>query len=284
MPVTHPLSSRLSLQPRDGEKFRVNARAEYFAGQIDTKLFRVRHPQYQPLLTNPLVLEPERQRYVFISKFGAVVFWNCTPELTSEILDAMKALPGTIDRVESVADEMVINIGSEVDAVTFNEVDLRELTLEKLKIISLAFGQSVALDHIEQEVSRVLQRFDPVVEALRLHGKLILSPQEVLRAIGFSFDVRSAVLANLTLFDSPPETWESEALARLDTQLYDYFDIEERVSAINQKLAYMNDLHTMLMDMLHQRNSARLEWIIIILICVEVVFSFGKEFGPALFH
>ena len=33
-------------------------------------------------------------------------------------------------------------------------------------------------------------------------------------------EVRAAVLDNLTLFDDPPETWESESLAHLDSALY----------------------------------------------------------------
>lgn len=278
MQVQHqPVTTRLSLQPAAGEVVQVIARAEYFSGQIDPKVFRTRNPQYPQLSSNPTVLEPEQSRYVFIGKFGAVVFWNCTGELAREILQAVSEVPGTERRIEAVSDQIVINIGREKDSMTFNEVQLNELTMEKLKLISLALGQSVALDHIEQDVSGVLRTFEPVVEALRRTGRLTLSPPEVLRAIGFSFDVRSAVLASLTLFDSPPETWESESLARLDTQLYDYFDLEERIAAINQKLAYLNDLHTMLMDILHQRNSTRLEWIIILLILVEVVFSMSKD-------
>lgn len=276
--IERPPSVRLSLQPAEGEAIQVTIRAEYYEGQLDTKLFRAQHPQYQPLSSNPLILEPERQRYVFISRFGAMVFWNCTDEIVREILDACGRLPGSLQRIEQVVDEMTIHIGSGSDTVTFNEVDLRELTLEKMKIISLAFGQSVALDHLELEVARVLKRYEPVVAELHKSGQLILSPKEVMQMIGFSYEVRSAVLANLTLFDSPPETWESEVLAHLDSQLYDYFDLEERVSAINQKLRYLNDLQTMMMDILHQRNSERLEWIVIILIFFEIAFSLAQEF------
>jgi uncharacterized Rmd1/YagE family protein len=81
------------------------------------------------------------------------------------------------------------------------------------------------------------------------------------------------VLANLTLFDRPPEAWESEAIERLDNLLYDHFDLEERVSAITQKLAFLNDLNDTFLEVLNHRKSVRLEWIVVILILVEVVMG-----------
>jgi uncharacterized Rmd1/YagE family protein len=111
-----------------------------------------------------------------------------------------------------------------------------------------------------------------VVGSLEERGKLPLAQREVLKAVGFALSVRSEVLENLTLFEDPPETWESEALARLHSRLYDHFDLEERTSAINQKLDYLTDVHSLLMDLLNNRKSQRLEWIIILLIFIEIVF------------
>jgi hypothetical protein len=99
------------------------------------------------------------------------------------------------------------------------------------------------------------------------------SEREVLRAVGFALEVRAQVLANLTLFDRPPEAWESEAIERLDNLLYDHFDLEERVSAITQKLAFLNDLNDTFLEVLNHRKSVRLEWIVVILILVEVVMG-----------
>jgi uncharacterized Rmd1/YagE family protein len=223
-------------------------------------------------LTDPLILEPARGSYTVLTKFGAVIFWDCPEELRSEILQELAALPGVADRNPAIGDELDVVVGSNETKVTFNEVWLRELTLEKIKIISVVLGQSVALERFENEVSEALEKFGPVVTALQRKGRLRLSQREVLKAIGFALTVRSAVLANLTLFDDPPETWESEVLAHLDGLLYDQFDLEERLSAINQKLNYLTDLHSLLMDILSNRKSQRLEWIIILLIFIEIVF------------
>src|SRR5262245_16354357 len=174
-------------------------------------------------------------------------------------------------RTEKMDDRLEVLVGADENAVTFNEVTLRQLTLDKMAIISLAVAQSVALDHIEQEVAAALARFEPVVKDLRSTGSLRLAKRDILKAIGFALQVRSAVLANLTLFDKPPQTWESESLERLDNQLYDFFDLEERLSAINQKSTYFTDMSEMLMNLLSQRKNVQLELWVIVLILIEVV-------------
>lgn len=253
-------------------------RAEYFQGQIDFRAFTARHPHHRVLSTNPLVLEPEAGTWVYLSRFGAVVFWNASPAVVEVVLGDLAALPGLGTRVEAARDDLRVYLGAEADRVTFSEVWLRELTLDKLKIVSLALAQSVALDSVEAEVSRALDRFQPVVEALRAEGRLVPGQRELLRTVGFALAVRAAVLDTLTLFDDPPETWESEALAHLDSALFDQFDLEERLAAVNQKVAYLQDAGATVLDVLAHRKDQRLEWIIIVLILVEVVLFVWKEF------
>ena len=270
-----PRSSALSLAT---ETATLLLRAEYFQGQIDVRAFCSRHPHHRVLSSNPLVLEPEAGSWVYLSRFGAVVFWNASPAAVDLVLADLAGMPGTGIRVESARDDLRVHLGAEADRVTFSEVWLRELTLDKLKIISLALAQSVALDSVEAEVSRALDRFQPVVEALRSEGRLVPGQRELLRTVGFAMSVRSAVLDTLTLFDDPPETWESEALAHLDSALFGQFDLEERLAAVNQKVAYLQDAGATVLDVLAHRKDQRLEWIIIVLILVEVVLFVWKEF------
>lgn len=257
--------------------------ADYFLGQIDLKAFRARHPDNAVLSTNPLVIEPVRDAWVFLEKFGAVVFWNCSEEVIQSLHEELRALEGVGERLERARDDLMVHVGSPEDRVGFSEVWLRELTLDKLKIVSLALAQSVALDHFEMDVSRAMARFHPVVLAMREHGRLFLSHREALQLVGFALEIRAEVLNNLTLFDDPPETWESESLAHLDSQLYDQFDLEERLEAIQQKLAYLADTGARVMDVLTTRKNHRLEWIIIILIAIEIVFFLWEKM-PTLLH
>lgn len=254
--------------------------ADYFEGQIDLKAFCATHPHHPILGTNPLVLEPQKGSFVFLSRFGGVVFWDCPEALIRQIHEELKSLPGLSLLEEQARDFLRVKVGAEEDSVGFSEVLLRELTLEKLRIVSLTLAQSVALDHFEGAVSRAMARFQPVVRALSHQGKLKLPHREVLRIVGFAMEVRAAVLDNLTLFDDPPETWESESLAHLDGALYDQFDLEERLGAIREKLAYLHDAGATFLGLLDTRKGWRLEWIIILLILVEILLFVWKDLIP----
>lgn len=253
-------------------------RAESFQGQIDYRAFCARYPHYRVLSTNPLVLEPEAGTWVYLARFGVVVFWSASPAIVASLLQDLQRLPGTGAREEAARDDLRVHLGAEADRVDFSEVWLRELTLDKLKIVSLALAQSVALDAVEAEVSQALARFGPVVRALRDEGRLVSRQKDLLRTVGFAMSVRAAVLDTLTLFDDPPETWESEALAHLDGALFDQFDLEERLAAVNQKVAYLQDAGAAVLEVLAHRKDQRLEWVIIVLILVEVVLFVWKEF------
>lgn len=264
----------------EGEGVDFTLQADYFVGQIDLKGFCAAHPLHPILGTNPLVLEPVKGSFVFLSRFGGVVFWNCSEALIRQIHEELKALPGLNQLEEQARDFLKVKVGAAEDSVGFSEVQLHEFTLEKLGIVSLTLAQSVALDHFEVAVSRAMAQFQPVVKALRLEGKLVLPHREVLRIVGFALEVRAAVLENLTLFDDPPETWESESLAHLDSELYGQFDLAERLGAIRAKLGYLHDAGATFLDLLDTRKSRGLEWTIILLIFVELLVLIGKDLWP----
>lgn len=261
----------------EGEERDFALQADYFEGQIDLKAFCASHPHHPILGTNPLVLEPQKGSFVFLSRFGGVVFWNCPDPLIHQIHEELKSLPGLSRLEEQARDFLKVKVGAAEDSVGFSEVHLREFTLEKLRIVSLTLAQSVALDHFEAAVSQAMARFQPVVRALSHEGKLLLPHREVLRIVGFAMEVRAAVLDNLTLFDDPPDTWESESLAHLDSALYGQFDLEERLGAIREKLAYLHDAGATFLGLLDTRKNHRLEWIIILLILVEILLFIGKD-------
>lgn len=250
--------------------------ADCVEGQLDLRAFRTQHPELPVLWVSPLVVELEPGRWAYLEKFGAVVCWNPSPDGLRTLHGQLRDL-GVGAWIEGAHDELTVHLGATEDRVGFSEVWLQELSLDHLKLISLALAQSVALDHFETAVREALARFQPVVRTLREEGRLRLSPREALKLVGFSFEVRAAVLDNLTLFDDPPETWEDESLARLDSALFAQFDLEERIAAINQKLAYLGDASARVVEILNSRKNHHLEWIVIILIAVEIVLFFWKE-------
>jgi len=276
-PQPAPQRPLLALPEGGGTLWKLELQADFFDGQIDLPAFSARFPRYEVLSASPMVLEPEVGRFLFLSRFGAVVAWNCSEALIRTFLADLQTFAGVGRLVESARDRLTVHVGAQEDRVGYNEVWLGTLTLEKLRIISQSLAQSVALDHFDAQVSAALGRFHPVVAAMRLQGRLGLKHSDVLKLVGFAMEARSSVLNSLALFDDPPETWESETLDRLHQALKHNFDLRERLDSINQKLGYLADAGATVMDVLSTRTSHRLEWIVIILIFIETAFFVYKE-------
>jgi uncharacterized Rmd1/YagE family protein len=84
----------------------------------------------------------------------------------------------------------------------------------------------------------------------------------------------------LYIFDSPEETWEDENLNKLDIGLKKTFDLQARFRDIQEGLQIVKENLELFKDILQYRNSTVLEWIIIILILVEVLNLFIEK----IFH
>ncbi len=98
--------------------------------------------------------------------------------------------------------------------------------------------------------------------------------------IGRTLNIKNHITANLFIFDSPEETWEDENLNKLDDGLKKTFDLQARFRTILEGLGIVKENLELFKDILQYRNSTLLEWIIIILILVEVLnLFFEKIFG-----
>ena len=71
--------------------------------------------------------------------------------------------------------------------------------------------------------------------------------------------------------------WESATIARLVARLYDYFDLEERLFAIEEKASYLSDPSSTLLDLLSHRKGRHLERIVVVLITIEILILIYAE-------
>ncbi|MDA0678646.1 MAG: RMD1 family protein, partial [Bacteroidetes bacterium] len=88
-------------------------------------------------------------------------------------------------------------------------------------------------------------------------------------------NVKNQISENLYIFDSPDVTWENESLNRLNIALKQTFDIKDRYRYIYERTAIIKEDLELFKDIMDHRESNRLEWIIILLILVEVIDLFA---------
>jgi len=91
--------------------------------------------------------------------------------------------------------------------------------------------------------------------------------------LGELFALRHAINLSSDLLDTPDVYWDREELEQVYQLTCAYFCINKRTRVINEKLNHCVELVDLVSSHLRDKHHVRLEWMIIILIMVEVVFE-----------
>ncbi len=240
------------------KKFRAEFRAEEHSG-TNTEVF------YQLTDTN---------RYLYIFDYGVIVFANYDELGKSEFLRFVKSYdtyPVEINLTEEYRielDEKLTKAFVKSDVVIVPKVDP-----SVLRIVMLNTGQSVALDYYEKLTDELINSSKKHIVELEQKGKLSISKTNLLKYIGRVLNVKNSIVDNLYILDDPNLVWDDEALDLLNRNLKTNFDINTRFKDLDYRLQIVEDNLKLFTDVLNFRESSRLEWVIIILIVIEILIA-----------
>lgn len=217
---------------------------------------------------------------VFVFSFGAVVFWNFVDAKQEEEWMATYLLCrldvcGVLHNVaaaEEASDEIAFVYG---DASSFR-MDVVVLFTrdsgEKLAV-SFALAKSSLLSIYEWRLQRTIERNSHIPEELAKNGKIAMTREEISQEIGQIFLVKHGINLDSSLVDTPEEFWEDDQFESIYQQAMKYFEISKRLELVNNRLSMLQDLHVVLIEAVENHHAVYLEWIIILLIVVEVLLD-----------
>lgn len=210
-------------------------------------------------------------QYVYVFKYGAVCFLNYTQERIKEFLQIIIPFCKTVFETR-YTDEFILETGCKELRVGFNKIEVPSAPdINVLRLVMMNVTQSVALDYYEDQTSKLLAYTNNYTQMLENKGRLDISNKKLKQTIARTLLLRNRIAENIYVFDSPPETWENEQLNRIDIDLKRTFDLQVRVRTIGEGLTIIRDNLELFRDILQYKNSNILEWIVIILILVEVM-------------
>jgi uncharacterized Rmd1/YagE family protein len=121
----------------------------------------------------------------------------------------------------------------------------------------------------------VLDEMEDVIQLLE-QGKLAIPDRKLARLASSILNFKYKSIAHIMVLDKPDITWDNEDLDRLYGRMANLFELSQRYHEIRTKSETLMDITEVFTGLSHARRSARLEWIIIILIAVEIVlYLFG---------
>ncbi|XP_054832283.1 required for meiotic nuclear division protein 1 homolog [Eublepharis macularius] len=221
---------------------------------------------------------------IFFFKEGSVVFWNVeekTMKNIMQVLERHEIQPYEVALIHWENEE--INYRREEGPSKLHrgeilincELDIDEVTLEKFAF-SNALCLSVKLAIWEASLDNFVESIQSIPEMLKSRRKLKLSHGDVMQKIGELFALRHRINLSSDLLITPDFYWDREHLEQLYDKTCQFLSINRRVKVVNEKLQHCTELTDLMRSHLSEKHALRLEWMIVILITIEVMFELGR--------
>ena len=104
-------------------------------------------------------------------------------------------------------------------------------------------------------------------------GKVSLGRKQITMQLGQLFVDRASINLHSDILDNPDYFWEDDEWLPAYARVAKYLEITRRAEVLNKRLDIIKELFDMLANELHNAHSNKLEWIIIVLIILEVFFQ-----------
>ncbi|XP_065692050.1 required for meiotic nuclear division protein 1 homolog isoform X3 [Patagioenas fasciata] len=156
-----------------------------------------------------------------------------------------------------------------------SELDIDEVVLQKFAF-SNALCLSVKLAIWESLLDNFVESIQSIPEILKSRRKVKLSHADVMQKIGELFALRHRINLSSDLLITPDFYWDREKLEELYDKTCQFLNINRRVKVMNEKLQHCMELTDLMRNHLNEKHALRLEWMIVILITIEVLFELAR--------
>lgn len=223
--------------------------------------------------SDELFYQIDKNQLVYIFKYGVVCFYNINTSLRNEVLSTLKKSCKTSIECNNT-EEVVITKNATQELVNMDKIELENFTLENIRLIMLNISQSVVLDYYATLTSEILEDTNKHTMVLEEKGKLNIGGTKLKKYIGKVLNIKNKISEHLYILDAHDSIWGDEKLNLLDQKLKKTYDLKDRQRSIQEQLAIIKENLDLFKDLMFHKQSSILEWIIIILILVEVVDMF----------
>ncbi|RKO97936.1 hypothetical protein CXG81DRAFT_11755, partial [Caulochytrium protostelioides] len=215
----------------------------------------------------------------FFFSNGTFVTWGATELQNTALLKDVKAFE--INAYAQVATEMFYYLPLVLGLSAY--AGGPPLTLPQRQLaVSSALMRSAKLECWEEMLDTHLAKLQPIPEALSRASHLPVSRAQILQNIGELFALRGRVNLHSDLLSAPDFCWSSDRMETVFETVSRNLEVKPRIAVFNKKLDYANELAEVMRNHGHDHYALKLEWAIIVLIAVEIVFElirWGERYG-----
>lgn len=254
-----------------------NALSYLVCDSFDNTIFENISKRYKSTIHKDIIsIEIDTDQYIILFKFGVFITWNASFENIKFFHDFIK---------EFEIDSLYTPI---VESLSYEERDVFNVNFDKIVLdgddvlvkiaISTSLAQNLKLLQFEKLVESSIKQNSNIPLHLAQSGKINLTRKDTAKKIGELFIVKSMINLHYDLLDTPEFFWDYPEYELYYQKVTNYLDIKARVDVLNKKVEVIQELLDMLSNEQNHRYSSFLEWIIIILIGVEIVMGLWDHF------
>lgn len=221
-------------------------------------------------------IEFGRKNDVFIFEYGVVIMWGYTIKEEQAFLDDLAKFESEKLSAEDIqVEEFNYYITTSYQPRIYNDfITLRDDSNYMLKLsISHALAQSVKISLFEELVDNTIEDTQDIPQQIAHTGKVEMTRDETMKSIGELFILRININLHGSVLDSPELMWAEPHLEPIYQATCGYLEVNQRVELLNQRLEVISDLLQMLKDQLGHSQEENLEFIVVVLVCIEVLVS-----------
>ncbi len=262
--------------------------AKCIAEKIDMdclKDFEWLEPEKAEIFNEGIALALKDQRYIIVFEFGCVVYWDCDQNLQTDVENFLKRHSPSFHNKYPVLEQVNYRSHEQNFINELNDhVLVKDTSINEVLSFSYPLAQSVKLEYFENAVDETINQSRKFPEELARKGKISLSREKLAQYTGWLFMQRHSINLDTYLLDLPEFFWRRPSLELTYAMVRDYLDLPLRLKILNGKLAVLYELYEILSNELKHGHSSFLEWIIIVLISLEIILSLLAIFYGSYFH
>ncbi|MBC8081489.1 MAG: RMD1 family protein [Gorillibacterium sp.] len=211
---------------------------------------------------------------VLVFSFGTVVFINhLHADEISTFIRYIRSFESDIDLVntDKYTDDYRLHIGeTESIELTDEYVMVPEFEIFYPELISIVIAKSVALEKTEEQLSKILDKLENMIDRLE-KGNLRISDKELASTTAKIVRHEYNTIAYIMILDKPDITWTNSLAGEFYDRMSNFFELNDRYEILKNKTEILYNMMEGFSTISHSIRGIFVEWVIVILIVAEVI-------------
>ncbi len=212
--------------------------------------------------------------HIVLVPFGVLAIIANTKD---KIVETLATLDISTQYNDDTNQDYIIEIDNKLTSpftITNQVITLKEVSVLNFNIIALAIAQSVGLEKYEKKLDILFAKSRGIIE--QTNNLISTKRSHIMEFAKHLVLTRHDMVSNLLLLDKPNILWDNEEAESLYNSLTLVFELYDRHEIALTKLSQIQEDVMLVMDIINHKRSEFLEWIIIILISVEIIMGLIK--------